>query len=44
MRYFRLRGRISDWFVCSSCGFGEYIKVIGDTCRCPKCNGTMRRT
>lgn len=33
----------SDMFKCSSCGYATYIRVLGDSCRCPKCGGTMRR-
>lgn len=44
MNYFRFRSYVSDYFVCESCGYGTYVKVLGDTYTCPKCNGTMRRS
>ena len=39
-----IKSYISDYFVCQSCGFGMYFKVIGDTCTCPECGGKMKRT
>ena len=33
----------SDYFVCTSCGHSAYLKVLGDTAKCPQCGGTMRR-
>lgn len=33
----------SDQFKCSNCGRVIYIKVLGDTCRCSECGGTMHR-
>lgn len=35
---------ISDYFVCENCDYGMYVKVRGDTYKCPECGGTMRRT
>lgn len=43
MKIFRFRSYVSDYFVCSSCGYGSYIKVLGDKCTCPECGGTMWR-
>lgn len=37
------RSYLSDYFVCRDCGFGMYAKVLGNTKRCPECNGTMVR-
>ena len=34
---------MSDYFVCESCGYGGYYKILGNTKTCPKCGGTMRR-
>lgn len=33
----------SDLFKCNSCGYALYKRVLGDTCTCPNCGGTMRR-
>ena len=36
---------MSDYFVCSnpSCRHGAYLKVMGNTARCPECGSTMYR-
>ncbi len=41
----RVRSYISDHFTCSnpSCGYETYVKVIGNTYKCPECGGTMYR-
>ena len=33
-----------DFFRCGSCGYVTRIRVLGNTCRCPQCGGTMTRT
>lgn len=33
----------SDMFKCQSCGYAVRIRVLGDTCKCSKCGGTMVR-
>lgn len=42
-RFFRVRRYISDHFTCSNCGYGTYVKVMGNTFTCPECGGTMTR-
>lgn len=44
MKFFRFRSYVSDYFVCSKCGYGMYVKVLGNTHTCPECGGTMNRT
>ena len=41
----RVRSYISDHFTCSnpSCEYETYVKVIGNTYKCPECGGTMYR-
>lgn len=36
---------ISDHFTClnPNCGYETYVKVIGNTYKCPECGGTMYR-
>lgn len=34
----------SQTFVCSVCGYGEWVLTPFDFARCPKCGGTMYRT
>lgn len=43
MKFFRFKSYISDYFVCAACGYGTYVKVIGNTYTCPECGGTMNR-
>lgn len=33
----------SDTFVCSSCGVRIRKRILGDTCTCSNCGGTMHR-
>ncbi len=33
----------SDTFICESCGVRMFLKVLGNTAKCPNCGGTMRR-
>lgn len=28
---------VSDMFKCGSCGYATRIRVLGDTCTCPRC-------
>ena len=40
---FGARFYVSDMFKCGSCGYATRIRVLGDTCTCPRCGATMRR-
>lgn len=40
---FGARFYVSDMFKCGSCGYVTRIRVLGDTCTCPRCGATMRR-
>lgn len=39
---FGARFYVSDMFKCGSCGYATRIRVLGDTCTCPRCGATMR--
>ena len=32
-----------DGFKCSSCGYDNMMKVLGNSAKCPRCGGTMYR-
>ena len=40
---YRIFCYISDHFTCTKCGYETYVKVLGNTCSCPECGGTMYR-
>ena len=40
---FGARFYVSDMFKCGPCGYATRIRVLGDTCTCPRCSATMRR-
>lgn len=35
---------VSDYFVCQNCDHAAYMKIIGNTAKCPNCGGTMKRS
>ncbi len=34
---FGARFYVSDMFKCGPCGYATRIRVLGDTCTCPRC-------